>query len=64
MTKKEDLEHHVKFIKVEPGAVINDSHRTGHFLGVVPAKGRRLAAYLVYAVHNGKKAPTKKRHSL
>lgn len=63
MTQENNLGHTIKFIKVEPGTRVNDSHKSSnaHFLGVVPAKGPRVAAYLVYAVHDGKKAPTRKR---
>lgn len=61
MVTPNDLGHTIKFIPIEPGARVNDSHRSGHFLGVIPAKGRRVAAYLIYAVHDGKVGPTKKR---
>lgn len=62
MTKKDDLRHTIKFILVEPRADIDDSHKGSHYLGIIPAKGRKLAAYLVYAVHRGKSGPTKKKY--
>ncbi len=57
----EDLGHTIKFILIEPGAKVDDSHKGSHYLGIIPAKGRKVAAYLVYAVHPGKRAPAKKR---
>jgi uncharacterized protein YcgI (DUF1989 family) len=57
----ESVNHTIKFIPIEPGARVADRHEGGHYLGIIPAKGRKVAAYLVYAIHDGKTGPTKKK---
>ena len=61
--KKTDNKHKIKFIRVEHDDVLDISHEDEgakyHILGILPAK-KGVAAYLVYAVHPGKRGPVKR----
>ena len=45
-----DRGHIIQFALIRPGDAVSYGNN-GHILGVIPAKGRRVGAYLIFAAH-------------